>query len=246
MAKLHLVMPMGGAGSRFFNDGFVVPKPLIEIKEKPFFFWATRAIEKYVDLIDLTFVVLEQHIKENKIDEKIKEYFPDAKMVVLDHVLNGAVLTCMEGVKGILDDAPIMFNDCDHMFKCDPFYSFIKNGDIESADAGLLTFESDKPAFSYVKYNEEGHVMGTVEKQVVSHDAICGAYYFKERKTFETGVSGYLENCQYKEYFVSGVFNELAAKGGKILTFENDYHVPFGTPEEYRKAEESTRFEDLR
>ena len=31
MAKLHLVMPMAGRGSRFFENGFVMPKPLIEI-----------------------------------------------------------------------------------------------------------------------------------------------------------------------------------------------------------------------
>lgn len=35
--SVHLLMPMGGAGSRFFKDGFVRPKPLIEIKGKPFF-----------------------------------------------------------------------------------------------------------------------------------------------------------------------------------------------------------------
>lgn len=34
---IHLVMPMAGSGSRFYNQGYNIPKPLIEIKEKPFF-----------------------------------------------------------------------------------------------------------------------------------------------------------------------------------------------------------------
>ena len=38
MAKLHLVMPMAGRGSRFFENGFVMPKPLIEINDHPFFY----------------------------------------------------------------------------------------------------------------------------------------------------------------------------------------------------------------
>ena len=42
--KIHLVMPMAGAGSRFFKNGFVTPKPLIEINDKPFLFWATKSI----------------------------------------------------------------------------------------------------------------------------------------------------------------------------------------------------------
>ena len=36
MDKIHLIMPMGGAGSRFFKNGFVMPKPLIEIQKEPF------------------------------------------------------------------------------------------------------------------------------------------------------------------------------------------------------------------
>ncbi len=34
--KIHLIMPMGGAGSRFYKNGYIQPKPLIEIKGKLF------------------------------------------------------------------------------------------------------------------------------------------------------------------------------------------------------------------
>ena len=43
MPKLHLILPMAGRGSRFFENGFVCPKPLIEIAGKPFFYWATTS-----------------------------------------------------------------------------------------------------------------------------------------------------------------------------------------------------------
>ena len=36
MKKLHLIMPMGGRGYRFFKDGYSMPKPLIELNGKPF------------------------------------------------------------------------------------------------------------------------------------------------------------------------------------------------------------------
>ena len=51
-------MPMGGAGSRFFNNGFIIPKPLIEINQRPFFYWATQSITNFVEVEDITFVVL--------------------------------------------------------------------------------------------------------------------------------------------------------------------------------------------
>ena len=61
-----------------FPNGFVCPKPLIEINGKPFFYWAARSVEKFVDCADLTFVVLEEHIRDFAIDEKIKAYWPAA------------------------------------------------------------------------------------------------------------------------------------------------------------------------
>ena len=68
--KIHLIMPMGGAGSRFFKNGFVMPKPLIEINGYPFLYWATLSISKFVDVKDITFVVLKKWIdrleKKNK------------------------------------------------------------------------------------------------------------------------------------------------------------------------------------
>ena len=133
--KVHLIMPMGGAGSRFSKDGYELPKPLIEINEKPFFYWATQSISKFVDLADITFVVLQEHIEKFNIDKEIKKYYPNSDIITLDHVLNGAVLTCMEGVRNIDDESPIIFNDCDHMFLCNEIYKYCNNGEFKAAFA---------------------------------------------------------------------------------------------------------------
>ena len=241
MAKLHLIMPMGGAGSRFFKEGFVVPKPLIEIAGKPFFYYATRSIEKFVELKDITFVVLKEHIEKYSIDEYILKFFPNAKIVVIPELLNGAVLTCMKGVEWIDDNDPIIFNDCDHAFICKSFYKF----DYEKLDGALLTFKSNDPRYSFLEMDKTGNVIHTVEKQAVSDNAICGAYYFKNKDTFLDNAIKYLENCDYSEYFMSGVYNVMVDKNMKIGNFICDIHVSFGTPEEYKKAQGNEIFERL-
>ena len=58
--KIHHVMPMAGKGSRFFQRGYHCPKPLITIYGNPFFYWATRSIQKFFDLASLDFVVLKR------------------------------------------------------------------------------------------------------------------------------------------------------------------------------------------
>jgi hypothetical protein len=39
--------------------------------------------------------------------------------------------------------------------------------------------------FSYVAYGADGYVNRTVEKEVISSDAICGAYYFSNKEILE-------------------------------------------------------------
>lgn len=245
MKKLHLIMPMGGAGSRFFKNGFVTPKPLIEIKGKPFLYWATRSIQKYVDLEDITFVVLKQHIDEFGIDKVILKYFSDAKIESVDfeEVKSGPVMTCLAGLKNIQDDQPILFNDCDHMFACGSFAEDM-NAATWDYDGALLTFESEQPQFSYIQY-ENNKVVGTVEKKVVSNHAICGAYVVRNAQLFREMATEYLQNCNYSEFFVSGIYNVMCQKKLNVQNYTVDFHVPFGTPVEYAAAQNSEYFKVL-
>lgn len=245
MKQIHLIMPMGGGGTRFGNKGFNVPKPLINLKGKPFFYWATQSVIKFVDVKDITFVVLQEHIDKYNINSKILEYYPKANIVVIPKLLNGAVLTCLEGVKLIEDDLPILFNDCDHAFICDTFNRYCIDGEFDQLDGALLTFDSNKDCYSYVEFDENNKVIGTVEKKVVSKEAICGAYYFRNKDIFKDSVKEYLKECSYSEFFVSGVYNIMVKKGHIIKTFNADEHISFGTPNEYDEAINDNRLERL-
>lgn len=85
MAKLHLVMPMAGRGSRFLKRICDAQTPDRD-QRPPVFYWATQSIAKFVDCADITFVVLEEHIRDHAIDREIKTYYPDAKIVTLPEV----------------------------------------------------------------------------------------------------------------------------------------------------------------
>ena len=245
MDKIHLIMPMGGGGTRFGNKGFNVPKPLIMLRDKPFFYWAAECILQNVEVEDITFVVLREHIEKFSIDSKIKSFYPDAKIVVIPEVLKGAVLTCLEGVKTINDNLPLLFEDCDHAFLSKAFFDYANLGEFKAPDAALLTFKSDNPAYSYARFDDNGRVIGTIEKQVVSNEAICGAYYFKSAALFEEASANYLKACAYNEFFVSGVYNELIKLGREVSTFAIDEHISFGTPDEYDESISDERLGEL-
>lgn len=243
--KLNLIMPMGGGGTRFGKAGYETPKPLLEIYGKPFFFWATQSVVKFVPVETLTFVVLREHVELFQIDQRIRTYYPQARIVVIPRVLPGAVMTCLAGIEALEDHGPILFNDCDHLFVSQAFYRFCAEERFGELDGGLLTFHSTDSRFSYVECGSDGYAVRTVEKQVVSEDAICGAYYFKDPPTFQRAAETYLHACSYAEFFVSGVYNVLAEAGGKIKPFPVDRHVSFGTPEEYGAARRDSTYQLL-
>ena len=242
---INLIMPMAGRGSRFTKEGFEVPKPLIKINNKPFFYWATQSIRKFIELNSLTFVVLREHVEKFSIDKHILDYFPEAKVEIIPEVLNGAVLTCIEGIRNINNNNPIIFNDCDHLFSSSLFNIYCNREIFSEIDGAFLTDKSDDSKFSYVQCDNYGKVIKTIEKKVVSNDAICGAYYFRNKDIFLECTNKYLEICNYSEYFVSGVYNVMAEKGYIIKNFEVDFHLPFGTPVEYELAVNSDKFEEL-
>jgi len=243
--KIHLIMPMGGRGSRFSKEGFDYPKPLIRIYDRPFFYWSTRSIEKFVKLVSLDFVVLQEHVEKYSIDEEIIRYFPEARIHILSDVTEGAVITCMKGIANIEDDYPVLFNDCDHLFKSTIFNEFCNCEIDESIEGILLTFESDESKYSFVSKDEVGNVIQTAEKEVISNEAICGCYYFRNKDIFIKNAEEYLTKCNYSEYFMSGVYNVMIDNGMIVKSMMTDYHVPYGVPDEYEKAKNDNKYEEL-
>ena len=88
-------------------------------------------------------------------------------------------------------------------------------------------------------------MVGTVEKKVVSNHAICGAYMVRNANMFREMAEEYLKNCNYSEFFVSGIYNVMCQKGLNIQNYTVDFHVPFGTPAEYEVAQKSEYFKVL-
>jgi dTDP-glucose pyrophosphorylase len=235
---LHAVIPMAGEGARFAKSGYDLPKPLVMMQGKPLFWWAATGVRSMLPLASLTVVVLRRHIAAHAIDDRVREYFPDARIVVLDQLLNGPVLTCLAGAAALPDDMPVLFHDCDLLFRSSALAAWARGLAAGSCEEGglLTSFSADNPAFSYLVESAPGQVARTVEKQVVSRHAICGGYVFRNRTIFTDAATHYLDHCPYREFYMSGVYNSLIAQGHQVRHLALDRHLSFGTPEELAVA----------
>lgn len=232
--ELALIVPAAGRGSRFAKFRQHQPKPLIELEGRPFFWWAVESVRRMTTLRQIVFVVLEEHVKNFAIDEKIKNYYPDATVVPIPHVTSGAAETAKIGIEALRSPGMVTINDCDHAFIGHDVPAMLKalQGSMEGA---LMCFRSSDPAYSYLKLGLNGEVVGTVEKQVASPFAIAGCYLFAESERFHEVYEEYRKVCPYGELFLSGMFNLLAKNHSEIGVLELERHCSFGTPEEKSK-----------
>ena len=72
MSRIVNIIPMAGLGSRFKNSNYILPKPLIKIKNKPMFIQAAKSLPKSELNI---FICNENLVKKFKINEILyREY----------------------------------------------------------------------------------------------------------------------------------------------------------------------------
>jgi dTDP-glucose pyrophosphorylase len=240
MADVAVVTPMAGQGVRFQDTGVQTPKPLIDLYGKPFFWWSTESVVRSAAVRELVFVVLADHVERFRIDSVIRGFYPSARIVSLPEATAGAAETAAIGVAALESRGPVAVNDCDHAFR-DIGLQKVVDALTGSVEGALLGFRADAPAYSYVRFDSDRRVVGTVEKQVVSDLAIGGCYLFADAATFRERFAAYRRACSYDELFVSGIYNEIVEAGGDVLVHELEQHISFGTPDECRRV----RREDL-
>jgi NDP-sugar pyrophosphorylase family protein len=230
-----LVMPMAGRGSRFAGAGEAMPKPLIELNGKPFFWWAAESVRRSVGVREMVCVVLAEHIDAYAIDARIHGSYPDARIISIPDVTSGAAETAALGVAALRTTGPFVVNDSDHAF--DAALSAMAEALAKGADGALVCFASTNPAYSYVRTDATGAVIGTAEKLVVGPDAIAGCYGFADASRFLRLYEAYRRTCPYDELFMSGLYDRLLIDGGNVRAFRAAQHISFGTPEEFAKVD---------
>ena len=235
------LIPMAGAGSRFAEQGYTTPKPLLPVLGLPMVVNAAKALpvsEKYV------FVVRDFQIKEYAIDQHLKSFFPNSDVVVLDHLTEGQAVTCLMAKDLINISEPLVIGASDNGMIYDrEKFEYIS----KEADAIVFTFRNnpavlEKPqAYGWVKVDENLDVKQVSVKVPISespmHDhAVVGTFWFKSGKIFvEAAEHMIAANTRVNnEFYVDECVNDLLSLGYKVKVFEIDHYVCWGTPNDYK------------
>lgn len=238
---INIVIPMAGAGSRFKEKGFDIPKPFIDIKGK-------MMIERVLDSLqypDAQYVLVIQknfNSNYNKFIKIISEKYK-VKFITVDELTQGACCTALAAHELINNEVPVVFADSDNIFDIPSFKSFLDFSLSEKKiDGCLLTVKSNAPCFSYAKIQND-FLLETREKEVISNSAIAGVYYFSQGKLFcKCAIDLLIYGKKTKqEYYMSNVYNRGILSYDckfKIFEIKSSYWHCVGTPEQLKEYEE--------
>jgi NDP-sugar pyrophosphorylase family protein len=235
MKTLQILMPMGGLGKRFKDAGIDTPKPLIEVLGVPMFKRALAAYDSYDGDKRYYFVVRQDTDEEHGLAQQIKELLPEAGITILDHNTQGAAETCLEAEKMLDPELPVVIMDCDISFDAPEYFERITEAvETDKFDGVLLSFTSTKPAYSFAEVDSGGYVVRTAEKQVISDNALAGAYFFTRASDFFAAAHELINrqiSDTLKEYYISHIYNIYLDQGKKVGLAKGKFYN-FGTPDE--------------
>ena len=228
--KMNVLIPMAGAGKRFFDAGYVFPKPLIEVDNKPMIQWVIESLNLQANYI---FIIQKEHQEKYNIKSVLKILQPNCKIIELDHLTEGAACTTLLAKKYINNSDPLIIANSDQYINWNSskaLYDF----NSKNLDGAILTFEAIHPKWSYAKCNGEGFVTEVAEKKVISKNATVGVYYWKHGSDYVKSAEEMIKkNIRVNnEFYVCPVYNEFLAKNKRVKIHNVDKMWGLGTPED--------------
>lgn len=228
---MQILIPMGGAGSRFAAAGYDKPKPFIEFNNKTMI---ENVIENLGAKNDYYLVTQRQHYKDFKgIFDKIAYDTKSLHVSCLDGMTRGAAESCLAARDLVVPDLPLMIANSDQIMEWNDLHFkawFLDSG----LDGVIMTFDSQSPKNSYAEVNESGLVMRTAEKQVISKHATNGIYVWRRARDFFNAATEMIkrELKSNNEFYVCPVYNINIEWNHKIGIYHIDRHWPIGTPQD--------------
>ena len=228
--KMNVLIPMAGAGRRFSDAGYLFPKPLIEINNKPMIQWVIESLNLSANYI---FIIQKEHQKKYNIKSVLNILQPNCKIIELDSLTEGAACTTLLAKKYINNSDPLIIANSDQYINWNSskaLYDF----NTKNLDGAILTFEAIHPKWSYAKCDENGYVTEVAEKKVISKNATVGIYYWKHGYDYVSSAEEMIKkNIRVNnEFYVCPTYNELIAKNKRVKIHKIDKMWGLGTPED--------------
>jgi dTDP-glucose pyrophosphorylase len=233
---INVLLPSMGK-TNFFKDMYF-PKPIIEINGKTML---EIVQENFASIKDkkMIYVFSKDNCNQFHLDDSVKIMNPEASVLSLKNETAGALCTALIAIEFINNNRPLIIANSDQIIDVN-YEEVLSYFQEEKADAGVITFKSIHPRWSYIKSCGK-NVIEVAEKRPLSAHAIAGFYYYKKGYDFiEAAKRVILKGSSIEgKYYISSSFNELILLNKNVIYYEvkPDAYHSFYSPEKIKKFE---------
>lgn len=242
--KMQIIIPMSGFGERFRAAGYVVPKPLILVDNRPII---SYIIDLFPGESNFIFICNQDHLDnpDYRMKDILFKYCPTGQVVGISPHKLGPIHAILEVSHLIDDSAPVVVNYCD--FTCDwSWVDFKIYVDKHKCDGCIPAYRGFHPHllgttnYAYLKVNDSlDLVLDIKEKESFTSDrmnefASSGTYYFSSGLLMKKSCLEVISRNIHinGEYYVSMAYKPLLENGGRVNVYPIDHFMQWGTPED--------------
>ena len=236
---MHIVVPMAGAGTRFIRGGYTQPKPLIRVDGRPM-------IEHVVNLFPgesrFTFLCNREHLEQSPMRLELERIAPGCVVRGIEPHKLGPVHSVALAFD-CLDDDETIVNYCDFGTWWD-YHDFLARVRASGAQGAAPAYRGFHPHmlgctnYAFMRNHHEW-MLEIKEKAPFTDDrtrefASNGTYYFRSGALIVKYFNELLQSGirVADEFYVSMGLNLLRRDGLKVMIYEIQHMLQWGTPQD--------------
>jgi len=225
---MQILIPIAGSSVFFPKSDYYFKKPLIEIAGKAMIELVVRHLQLHFQNARFIFVIDPVDARSFSLDRTLR-LLTDGDAIIIEKPgqTSGALSSSLLAIDVLESDQPIIIANSDQIIDSD-LSKCVKLLQTDNCSAGVISFESVHPRWSYVVDDGTGQIVQTFEKKVASKNAIAGFYYYKSAELFCQAAKQVILNDAHVDgtFFISSSLNEIILQGGLVR------HVPV-SPQKY-------------
>ena len=230
---MNILIPMAGLGSRFLTQGFMLPKPLIDVNGT---IMIIRAIQS-IGIHDAKYLFV---ITKNEYSEIIKTEISkhvNCEFIEINYLTEGPACSALLFKKQINNDDELIIANCDQIMEWNTA-NFLLN--VRQYDGAVVTYHETTDKNSYARINDSGQVIEIQEKLVISNISLNGIHYWKQGRYFVSSAEEMIakdNRAPNGECYVGPTYNYMIKSGKTVGIYHipNQMHYPVGVPADLEK-----------
>ncbi|MBK86644.1 MAG: hypothetical protein CMC86_05550 [Flavobacteriaceae bacterium] len=226
---MNIIIPLAGVSDFESNNNFY-PLTLRDVYKKPLIQYVVENLLTIKGKNKFIYILNEQDCLKFHLDNTLKLLTPNCEVVILKTKTQGSVCSILMAIEKVNKTEDSIIVNADQIFNADinSFIDYFKNN---SADAGVITFDSVHPRWSYVSCDKDNNVLQAAEKKPISRFAIAGFYYFKSFEDFKVSAFNAIEIEDYynDRLYTSSLINQMILLNKKVVNkiIDSDDYISF-------------------